>query len=222
MAKSIPLLGFFTSYELRATSTSRPLLSKANYILASSLTPVLLPTWQKAQKSPPGGSYDHPAPPHRSRRISPPPPAHHRRAQLTAIAARGEHHDDERPQSSRLAKLCTTSPTPMNRPTNARCPPQQTRPPCVGAGSRKERQPGLATGQCRASSRVTSHMESATLIGGSTPGREPTYYGPHVCTQGSRLWAKEMGAPGPKGPQKRARTDTQSSQTHRTPTRRST
>ena len=92
----------------------------------------------------------------------------------------------------------------------------------VGAGSRKERQPGLATGQCRASSRVTSHMESATLIGGSTPGREPTYYGPHVCTQGSRLWAKEMGAPGPKGPQKRARTDTQSSQTHRTPTRRST
>ena len=92
----------------------------------------------------------------------------------------------------------------------------------VGAGSRKERQPGLATGQCRASSRVTSHMESATLIGGSTPGREPTYYGPHVCTQGSRLWAKEMGAPGPKRPQKRARTDTQSSQTHRTPTRRST
>eukprot|EP00966_Prymnesium_polylepis_P106094 2456758-Prymnesium_polylepis.1 len=28
-----------------------------------------------------------------------------------------------------------------------------------------------------------------------------------------------MGAPGPKGPQKRACTDTQSSQTHRTPTR---
>eukprot|EP00966_Prymnesium_polylepis_P020326 468240-Prymnesium_polylepis.1 len=51
---------------------------------------------------------------------------------------------------------------------------------CVGAGSRKEWQPGLATGQCRASSRVTSHMESATLIGRSTPGREPTYYGPHV------------------------------------------
>eukprot|EP00966_Prymnesium_polylepis_P120407 2782239-Prymnesium_polylepis.1 len=50
-------------------------------------------------------------------------------------------------------------------------------PVCVcrrAAGSRKERQPGLTTGQCRASSRVASHMESATLIGRSTPGREPT------------------------------------------------
>eukprot|EP00966_Prymnesium_polylepis_P221846 5132407-Prymnesium_polylepis.1 len=62
---------------------------------------------------------------------------------------------------------------------------------CVGAGSRKKRQPGLAAGQCRASSWVTSHMESATLIGGSTPAARPgraesgeahswpTHYGPH-------------------------------------------
>ena len=43
--------------------------------------------------------------------------------------------------------------------------------PCVGAGSR---QLGLAIGQCRASSRVTSHMESATLrSGGARRGESP-------------------------------------------------
>eukprot|EP00966_Prymnesium_polylepis_P037605 873015-Prymnesium_polylepis.1 len=41
----------------------------------------------------------------------------------------------------------------------------------------------------RASSQVTWHMESTTLIGRSTPGREPVYYDPHVCTQDSGLWA---------------------------------
>eukprot|EP00966_Prymnesium_polylepis_P025465 587588-Prymnesium_polylepis.1 len=65
-------------------------------------------------------------------------------------------------------------------------------------------------------------MESATLIGGSTPGREPTHYGPRVCTQGSRLWAKKMGAPGPKGPQKRARTDTPYTQSRHSNQRRDT
>eukprot|EP00966_Prymnesium_polylepis_P114502 2645893-Prymnesium_polylepis.1 len=36
-------------------------------------------------------------------------------------------------------------------------------------------------------------MESATLIGGSTPGLEPTYYGPHV-----QLFARKAVGCGPR------------------------
>eukprot|EP00966_Prymnesium_polylepis_P136076 3144412-Prymnesium_polylepis.1 len=49
---------------------------------------------------------------------------------------------------------------------------------CVSAAGSRKRQPGLATRQCRASSRVTSHMKSSTLIGRSSPGRRRLFYPP--------------------------------------------